>query len=576
MKTKLIAVLIFGSFVLAGCGGGGGGGDTTTSMPDPAGSPLSFAGLVNGQIVQPGTYHLVGASDAFIEALGDVEVPANGYAPDSMITIGGVSLRCTADSSSNCNIAVHEDGSFTTMGTIATVLLGGEFPMTAAERLIAEERARADAEKARADAAEAARQQEEAAKEQAEQEAAEAAARASQGDARRAIVGLRGTTAIGTVTVTPRHGALAGVTATPTGGSAINFASKSLSSSSGWSVTTQSNAGFTHNDDLVVYSNRGPATRVLLSQEYPTRFGDGSDAIADADSRLIKSGVFPTTDGDNKPFKVNYDSDPENDAADDGDASTTTDGDGITTNDYDRYRVSGTFHEAPGHFICTPAAGTDCTIGRRGDRYVIVSGTWTFEASDQARALVDDKSYVHFGWWKREQKSDEAQTFQTFRGGMSADHVATTGGGSAFDALGSTAIYRGPAIGHYAIYQPLGTQSDSGSFTASAELTANFDSNMLSGTVSDFSNDPDWSLTLNSASMAGGDVDADSGTTDWTIAGNTSRRQGAWDATFYSESPYVGQTPDVVVGDFTGIFDADNDARNGDVGRIVGVFGARK
>ena len=94
--------------------------------------------------------------------------------------------------------------------------------------------------------------------------------------------------------------------------------------------------------------------------------------------------------------------------------------------------------------------------------------------------------------------------------------------------------------------------------------------------MSDFSNNPDWSLTLNAASMAGGDVDDGTGTTDWTISGNTSSRQGAWDATFYSEAPYVGQVPEVVVGDFTGIYDADADAANGDVGRIVGVFGARK
>ena len=37
MNTKLIAALILGSFVLAGCGGGGGSGDTTTSMPEQPG-----------------------------------------------------------------------------------------------------------------------------------------------------------------------------------------------------------------------------------------------------------------------------------------------------------------------------------------------------------------------------------------------------------------------------------------------------------------------------------------------------------------------------------------------------------
>ena len=555
MNTKLIAALILGSFVLAGCGGGGGGGDTTTSMPDPAGSPLSFASLVNGQIVPPGTYHLVGASDAFLEALGDVEVPADGYAPDSMITVGGVSLRCTSDNSANCNIAVHGDGSFTTMGTIATVLAGNEFPMTAAERLIAEERARADAEKARADAAEAARQQEEAAKEQAEQEAAEAAARASRADARAAHTGLRGTAATGTVAVTPRYNAVADVSITSP---SVNFAGKSLSSAGGWSVTTLSNAGFTHNDDLVVYSNRGPATRLPLVQE-DSRFTDNAPdtantpiqaTMADTDEALIRSGSFPTTDGENKNFPNNFEND------------DTSEGPDIV-------RISGTFRGASGHFQC---ATQPCTIGRRGDRYDLVAGTWTFHATDAARILVDDRSYVYFGWWKREQKSDESLTFQTFYDVTDANS-ATTGAGANFNLLGGGAIYRGTAIGQYAIYQPLGAQSDSGSFTASAELSADFANDLLSGNVTGFSNDPDWSLTLNAQSMAGGNVSG--GAVDWTIAGNPSRRQGTWEAEFFSESAYVGQVPDAVIGGFTAIYDGDTNVDE-DVGRIVGVFGARK
>ena len=73
--------------------------------------------------------------------------------------------------------------------------------------------------------------------------------------------------------------------------------------------------------------------------------------------------------------------------------------------------------------------------------------------------------------------------------------------------------------------------------------------------------------------MEGGDVSG--GTTDWTISGNTSRRQGAWEAEFFSESPYVGQVPDAVVGEFTAIYDGDTDMDE-DIGRIVGAFGARK
>ena len=407
--------------------------------------------------------------------------------------------------------------------------------------------------------AEQQRQAAERQRQEAEKRAAEAAAIASQADARAAIVGLRGTDAAGTITVIPRHRMTADVTiASP----AVSFASRSRSSASGWSVTTLSNAGFTHNDDLVVYSNRGPATRVLLTQQYSGRFTDGEPetanspimaAISPTDAHLIRSGSFPTMDGGDKMFPNNY----ENDATNDG---------------LDIVRFSGTFHGASGYFHCT---AQPCTIGRRGNRYTVVAGTWAFHATDAARALVDDASYMYFGWWKRELKSDESLSFQTFAGGMPADHSATTNA-TAFNALTQTATYRGPAVGQYAIYQPLGAQSSAGSFTASAVLTANFDTEMLSGTITNFSNASDWSVTLNTAPMTGGEVNAD-GAVDWAIAGNTSGGQGEWTAEFFSEVPYVGQTPDGVVGEFTAVFDIDADASNtNDVGRIAGAFGARK
>ena len=201
---------------------------------------------------------------------------------------------------------------------------------------------------------------------------------------------------------------------------------------------------------------------------------------------------------------------------------------------------------------------------KTGDRFIVVAGTWNFLATDTARALVDDESYMYFGWWKQE-NSDGSLAFATFSGGM---HLAT-GNATAFDALGSSAKYRGLAAGQYALEQPAGSESGAGSFTASAELTANFTSNTLSGTVTDFSNAPDWTLTLNAASMAGGNVDgADAGTVTWEIGDATSQQIGAWTAGLFSEAPYVGQTPDGVAGTFNAQFD--------DVGRLTGAFGARK
>ena len=195
--------------------------------------------------------------------------------------------------------------------------------------------------------------------------------------------------------------------------------------------------------------------------------------------------------------------------------------------------------------------------------------TWTFYTRDSAVVLRDDQSHMYFGWWKHE-KSD-GLAFATFSGGM---YSATNSSDDAnrFDDLGESAgsaTYRGPAVGQYAIHQPAGSDSGAGSFTARAELTADFATNMLSGTVTNFSNASDWTLTLNAASMAGGNVEAiDNGTVTWEIGDATSQEEGDWIAEFFSEAPYAGQTPDGVAGTFDAQFDA--------VGRLTGAFGGRK
>ena len=60
-------------------------------------------------------------------------------------------------------------------------------------------------------------------------------------------------------------------------------------------------------------------------------------------------------------------------------------------------------------------------------------------------------------------------------------------------------------MGQYALYEPAGGESDAGSFTANAVLEAKFgstgDIGTLSGTVTNFSNASDWSLSLNSSAF---------------------------------------------------------------------------
>ena len=458
-----------------------------------------------------------------------------------------------------------------------------EARLEAERRRLAAEAAQAEAERQRL-AEQQARQAEQQARQQAEQErqAAEEERdalqdQAVQADARFALDGMRvalrrevGGTPLArilttrthtnpatSVAVTPRHGQTALITPNPSWG----FSTAQRSSASGWTVTTHTNSGHVYDDALVVYDNRGGPVSVPLVQEFRggTRFQDTDAAnagteimggITSADALLIRSGAFPSTDGTDTTFAFNHDSMPEVDGPDD---------DGILTNDLDTYRVSGSFMNASGHFECT---GAPCTVGRRGDRYTVIAGTWVFKTTDRANARIDDRSYAYFGWWRRDLRENETYSYLPF---FDIAPDATTGGGAtlqysatsdtpAFNALTGSATYRGPAIGQYAMYQPLNGQSGTGAFTADAELQANFGNNMLSGTVTNFSNDPDWSLTLNLVSMADGNVAATArGNVDWTIAGTgTSDVQGRWDAEFYSESGTSGRTR--AFGAFTAAF----------------------
>ena len=198
---------------------------------------------------------------------------------------------------------------------------------------------------------------------------------------------------------------------------------------------------------------------------------------------------------------------------------------------------------------------------------------------------------MYFGWWRRQQGSNETFSYVPFAG-IAPDTMEGDGDNLSFRAtndvpnftlLTGSAAYRGPAAGQYAISQALGGQSGTGAFTARAEFTANFGTGTevgtLEGTVTNFSNDSSWSLTLNEATMTRGEVASTSDAVDWTIGGNTSDWQGNWDAQLFSESDYAGQVPNGVVGTFTAIYDADPgpDNVNEDiVGAIIGAFGATK
>ena len=139
-----------------------------------------------------------------------------------------------------------------------------------------------------------------------------------------------------------------------------------------------------------------------------------------------------------------------------------------------------------------------------------------------------------------------------------------------FNALEGTARYVGRAIGQYAIYQPLGAESNHGEFKATATLDANFGNSTaggtLSGRITGFDVSPGWSLTFNVADMGPGSLDSP-GAVSWTIDGNT-EDGGQWTGQFHSEGAYDGQVPDGLLGEFNAEYD--------DVGKIRGAYGAHR
>ena len=153
-----------------------------------------------------------------------------------------------------------------------------------------------------------------------------------------------------------------------------------------------------------------------------------------------------------------------------------------------------------------------------------------------------------------------------------------------------TATYKGPAVGYYSFYEPLGSNSEYGEFTAKATLRADFGDlaqtgGTVDGTIDEFTDHPDWTLTLKQRA-----IDATSGSitpgtsgdalnaVSWHIEDEAlaAPDSGTWEAAFYSNLPndkrdgddQEDATPTGIAGTF--------EAEYHNVGRIIGAFGAHK
>ena len=131
-----------------------------------------------------------------------------------------------------------------------------------------------------------------------------------------------------------------------------------------------------------------------------------------------------------------------------------------------------------------------------------------------------------------------------------------------------SATYNGTAVGRYAISGTLVANQGHGEFSANAQLIANFDARSVVGTLSRFTGQPNWEVTLRGGTISNAAVTGDGVT--WSIGGDA-KDGGVWEADFYSNLPTDesnGVQPYGIAGTFS--------AAHGDAARMIGAFGAHR
>ena len=239
-----------------------------------------------------------------------------------------------------------------------------------------------------------------------------------------------------------------------------------------------------------------------------------------------------------------------------------------------RVVLSGNSHHGvSGTYYCTPDSGQMCTATVAASGFTLTGGTWAFKPSNAEAKVSEmmDTVYASYGWWLH--KSEDGMTytasaFATERGTVTA--AANIG------TLRGTAKYMGGAVGKYALYSSTGGTNDAGHFTAKATLDADFNTDMITGTIDNFmgadGQSRDWSVELKKSGVGdtgvilGADGTGDPMMTVWTIDGTAAAAAGRWSGTLFDNGtdgvPKVG----------TGTFHSEYSTS----GRMVGAFGVDK
>ena len=373
-----------------------------------------------------------------------------------------------------------------------------------------------------------------------------------------------------------------------------------------WSTTSLTAIAEPTRDMIQIYSDvEAPASVPFKDSSYnqggnPVVDNEGNIVYANGidmagDREDVASSSFPRSSGPAKSFDYVYrgfasQTEKEQAITDcNAEAACIARNTNIRVRNTERYPepysvdVSGMLSGARGTFRC--AAGdtiTACKVENRGGSFFF-AGPWKYRPSSGTTTVsVPDAEYMWFGVWARQtvrlssppNQPTELWRFEANHGGNEA---------TSFDAATGSATYQGPAAGRYAVYEPDTGDSGIGSFTASATLHADFDSatNTVAGSITNFSNDPGWSLALKRKDIASGAVAAATDDVTWTIDG-VPDDSGSWEAQFYNNLPTNNGTityqPHGIAGTFQATYDPSGVDPSGVGARaaVIGAFGAHR
>ena len=336
----------------------------------------------------------------------------------------------------------------------------------------------------------------------------------------------------------------------------VKKSGSAVSSLGGWSGTDYVRKKSGTTDHVVLYNNKGAESakfskkhNLLLSRVPNTAQLQINQAGLTANTNYVRGDDFATAG--TKPH---------------------------TEDDGDEVSLDGTFDGVSGKYSCEQDDTDACTSSIDGSGDITLANGWNFIPTNlNALTQTPDTAYLVYGWWSRE--TSDGVDVATFTSNTPTTGNSVESGDSVANAIDGSATYKGGAAGKYAIYNPLGDNSNAGAFTASATLNADFSDDKISGQLTDFmanGESMDWSVSLNVGETDNiTDSGITAGTTTWTVGDTADDPQGIWSGNFYKSNGAASNEEDAQApAAVTGVFTAMYDVGGLNIGQMAGAFGA--